>query len=109
MLFGKVSSRFDRHPFVRIVKGVLPKSLDAQGVQKIAWCQIDLNSAEADGACFEFVVDRLVDGAVVIFDDYGFSRYKSTQDQLDSIAVRHGSRILELPTGQGLYIHRAAT
>jgi hypothetical protein len=49
------------------------------------------------------VYERLLPGAVVVFDDYGFRRYRES-------ALRHQKflkgkeQVLELPTGQGLLV-----
>jgi hypothetical protein len=70
---------------------------------QIAFCQIDLNDAEAEGFVFPLVYERLSPGGIVIFDDYGFARYHES-------AVTHQKflegkeQILEMPTGQGLLI-----
>lgn len=89
-----------------VVKGLLPDSLRQQQLERITWCQIDLNSAAADTDTFSYLLDKFVDGAIVVFDDYGFSRYNDTQKALDEITKKLGNRVLELPTGQGLYIHK---
>ena len=72
---------------------------------QIAFCQIDLNDAEAEGHAFPLVYERLTPGAVVIFDDYGFRRYRESalthQRFLDG-----KEQVLELPTGQGLLVKR---
>ena len=52
------------------------------------WSQIDLNSAEADLGAFEFIYEKLTKGAIVIFDDYGFARYKKTQESIDRFLKR---------------------
>lgn len=106
-LFSQVSERLKSYDMVKVVKGQLPNSLSSHTIESVAWCQIDLNSADADAACFVEVAPKLVDGAIVIFDDYGFSRYKDTQVAIDQVAADFGQRVLELPTGQGLYIHRS--
>lgn len=90
---------------VHVIKGKLPNIFSKFNLPQIDWCQIDLNSASADGDTFRAIFDKLCDGAVVILDDYGFSRYKETQAKLDSICEALQVSILELPTGQGLYIH----
>jgi hypothetical protein len=70
---------------------------------QIAFCQIDLNDAKAEGFVFPLVYERLSPGGIVIFDDYGFARYRKS-------AVTHQKflegkeQILEMPTGQGLLI-----
>ena len=71
---------------------------------RVSWCQIDLNSADSDLSAFKMIYPYLNSGSHVIFDDYGFSRYKQTQEKLDSFLKTTGERICELPTGQGLFI-----
>ena len=65
-------------PNVEVIKGFIPDSLYDKNIETVSWSQIDLNSAEADIGAFEFIYEKLTKGAIVIFDDYGFSRYKET-------------------------------
>ena len=106
MLFETVKNQFQVFSNAKVIKGLLPFSLaDIDFKQGISWCQIDLNSAEADTDSFQFIYKYLLPGSHVIFDDYGFSRYKKTQLSLDQFLLDHGNeRICELPTGQGLLI-----
>ncbi|MBM4231622.1 MAG: class I SAM-dependent methyltransferase [Gammaproteobacteria bacterium] len=90
-----------------VIKGALPDSLASHGDLRITFCQIDLNSASADLATFESIYPRLIDGALVIFDDYGFNRYHETQSAIDAFLSPVHDRVLELPTGQGLYVHKS--
>jgi hypothetical protein len=103
----KVAKQLGQYGQVQVIQGALPQSLMHAVGSPITWCQIDLNSALADSETFRCVLPKLADGAMVIFDDYGFSRYEETQMELDEIALKlTNSRIMELPTGQGLYVHR---
>jgi O-methyltransferase len=105
-LFNSVRQRLGDLCGAIVVRGELPGSLHGVTISDVTWAQIDLNSANADASVFREIFPKLVDGAVVIFDDYGFSRYRDTQNALDSYLSAKGGVILELPTGQGLYIHR---
>lgn len=88
-----------------IIKGTLPGSIrDHAGIDEIGWAQIDLNSAVADVSVLEFIYPRLCEGAHVILDDYGFSRYRDTQNSVDLFLENKPERVFELPTGQGLLI-----
>ena len=87
-----------------IVKGSIPNSLNPYNIKKIAWAQIDLNSAEYDLKALQFIYDKLQPDAHVVFDDYGFQRYKKTQDALDYFMRDKSERVFEMPTGQGLLI-----
>jgi hypothetical protein len=70
---------------------------------EISWCQIDLNDADAEGAVFPAVYERLLPGAVVVFDDYGFRRYRESALRHQKF-LKNKERVLELPTGQGLLV-----
>ncbi len=104
-LFEQVSRRLAPLGDVQVVKGELPRSIKQKPIDAIVWAQIDLNSAQADLDTFKAIYPILLKGAVVIFDDYGFSRYSDTQCRLDEFLSADHRRVLELPTGQGLYIH----
>ena len=70
---------------------------------RIAFAQIDLNNAEAEGHVFPLVYERLVRGGIVVFDDYGFRRYR--ESALTHQRFLEGKeQVLELPTGQGLLV-----
>jgi hypothetical protein len=73
--------------------------------ERIAFAQIDLNCAEAEAKVFPAVYARLVPGAVVVFDDYGFARYRESALAHQAF-VQGKEQVLELPTGQGLLIKR---
>ena len=73
--------------------------------ERIGFCQIDLNNAEAEGFIFPLVYNRLQPGSVVVFDDYGFRRYR--ESALTHQRFLEGKeQVLELPTGQGLLVKR---
>ena len=97
-----------QHTFgdTKVIQGSIPSCLHSLPLKSISWCQIDLNSAKYDSETFEYIFELLMPGAHVIFDDYGFLRYKQTQEKLDLFLSPYKGRILELPTGQGLYIHQ---
>jgi O-methyltransferase len=73
--------------------------------EQIGFCQIDLNNAEAEGYIFPLVYERLQPGSIVVFDDYGFRRYR--ESALTHQRFLQGKeQVLELPTGQGLLVKR---
>jgi hypothetical protein len=91
---------------INVIKGRLPDCLPVLCENSISWAQIDLNSAEADIESFKAIYPYLKKSAIVIFDDYGASRYKNTQLGLDKFLYDKDETILELPTSQGLFIKR---
>ena len=104
-LCDSVKNQFNQLDNVKVVKGFLPDSINNIDLSEgITWCQIDLNSAEADLNCLRYIYDKLNPGAIVVFDDYGFSRYSQTQNEIDKFLLDKPETVLEIPTGQGLMI-----
>lgn len=91
-------------PAVRIVKGVLPQSLSLADIQKISYLSIDLNNVAAEMAVAQQLWDRVVPGAVIVLDDFGFSGHRAQHDAWVKFAVSKRHNIATLPTGQGLII-----
>ena len=105
VLHENVQVLFRGFPGAQVVKGRIPESCEKIDFSTgVSWCQIDLNSADSDLSAFKMIYPYLSSGSHVIFDDYGFSRYKETQVKLDNFLQAYGERVCELPTGQGLFI-----
>ena len=63
-----------------------------------------MNIAAPEVAALEFFWDKLVIGAVVLLDDYGFQHYAEQYEAMNDFAAKHNVAIATLPTGQGLLI-----
>jgi O-methyltransferase len=103
-LYEQVKARFSDIPNVKVVKGRVPDVLTDTAPQKIAFLHLDLNNAEAEIATLEVLFDRLVPGAVMLLDDYGWLGYRQQKLAEDPWLLKRGYHILELPTGQGMVI-----
>jgi O-methyltransferase len=105
-LVDLVRKRFAAFPNVRMAQGFVPEVLAQPGncPERIAFLHIDLNSARAERAGLEAVFDRVVPGAVIIFDDYGRMDYRESHEAVNSFMAEHGHAVMELPTGQGMVI-----
>lgn len=104
--FNAVADRFSSWPSVKVIKGFLPDSLSIASPEKIAYLHIDLNSPQAEIGVLDALFERVVSGGFVIFDDYGWQFFRLQKEKEDEFMARHGYRILELPTGQGLVVKR---
>jgi len=103
-LFGKVQARFAAYPQVHVIKGYVPDSF-AQGFpEKIAFAHVDLNQAPAEVVALERIIPRLVPGAILVLDDYGWWGYRAQKEAEDPLLASFGLDVLELPTGQGIVI-----
>ena len=105
-LFDEVSNSFKGSPNVEVVKGILPNSLKENYPEKISFAHIDLNNVDAEMGVLKFIFDKISPGGIVIFDDYGWFNYEEQKNQEKKYIEEKGLRILELPTGQGLFIKR---
>ena len=65
---------------------------------------MDLNNASAEKATIEVLWPKLVQGAIIVLDDYAFIRRVRQYDMWNEFAKSVGRSVLTLPTGQGLLI-----
>jgi hypothetical protein len=87
---------------VVLVKGSVPDTLDASAPEKVAYLSIDMNCVQPEIAAAEFFWPRMVSGAIMLLDDYGWARHTAQKQGFDRFAHERGVPILSLPTGQGL-------
>jgi hypothetical protein len=95
---------FKPFPGAVFVRGCIPETLTVERIEKVSYLSIDMNIMEPEIAAIEFFWDKLVTGAPVVLDDYGFKPHRRQKDAFDAFAKRKGVEILTLPTGQGLLL-----
>jgi hypothetical protein len=88
----------------RLVRGKVPDTLTQVPIDKVCYLSLDMNIAYPEVAALEFFWDKLVSGAVVLLDDYGWSHYPEQYKAMNALAARKGVAIATLPTGQGLLL-----
>jgi hypothetical protein len=101
-LHENVKRRFNSFDFVKIIKGRVPESFEHGFPEKIAFAHIDMNQVDAEVGALTAVLPKLVNGGIIILDDYGWWVYSAQKAALDPIIRDNGLSVLELPTGQGL-------
>lgn len=101
---ASVRANFAEWRNVRIIPGTVPDTLDQITSDRIAFASIDMNCAPPELAAMEFLWDRLVPGAVALFDDYAYRGYSTQKRSMDGFAAARGVSVLSLPTGQGLLL-----
>lgn len=105
-LYEGVMKRFENFPNVRVIRGVIPHSLEEAAPSAVSFLHIDLNSSKSEIEALNYLWDRIVPGGVVVFDDYGWWNYRAQHFAERDWMAERGERILELPSGQGLVIKR---
>jgi hypothetical protein len=99
--YEAVCKTFEGLPVV-IVRGVVPETLPQVKATKVCYLSIDMNCAAPEIAAAEHFWDKLVPGAVIVLDDYGWLLHYEQKVAFDRFAAQRGVRVLRLPTGQGL-------
>jgi O-methyltransferase len=89
---------------VILVKGAVPDTLPQAVPDKLAYLSIDMNCVGPEIAAAEFYWPRMVHGAVMLLDDYGWTRHSAQKRAFDRFARERDVTILSFPTGQGLII-----
>jgi len=105
-IYESVLQRFKDNPNVIITKGYLPDALDPIHPAQISFLHMDLNSPGAEVNTLRKLWPRVVQGGIVVFDDYGWKVFAKQKEEEDRFAAEKGLSILELPTGQGLLIKK---
>ena len=103
-LYEVVKNLFKNDKNALIIKGMLPDILEKNAPEKISFLHLDLNSVEGEISTLEVLFDKVVSGAIIILDDFGWFGYrKQCRAELKWFANK-GYQILEMPTGQGMVI-----
>ncbi|HEY2846595.1 MAG TPA: TylF/MycF/NovP-related O-methyltransferase [Pyrinomonadaceae bacterium] len=87
-----------------VIRGRVPETLSEVKAEKVAYLSIDMNCAEPEIAAAEFFWDKLVSGAAMVLDDYGWTDHIVQKRAFDQFAKKRNVPILGLPTGQGLIL-----
>lgn len=103
-LFQSVKNRFADTPNVIVTQGSVPQVLSAVAPEKIAFMHLDLNNADAEVGALDVLFERMVPGAVLVLDDYGWLGYRAQKLAEDPWFAARGYFVMELPTGQGMVI-----
>ena len=100
--YESVKETFKDFNNVEIIRGTVPDTLPYVKAEKVCFLSLDMNCATPEIAAAEFFWDKLVSGAVIVLDDYGWSDHIVQKHAFDHFASRKGVQVLSLPTGQGL-------
>lgn len=102
--YAQVRDTFASFANVRIVRGRVPDTLSQIDSQQVSYVSMDMNIAVPELAAGDFLWPRMTPGAIMVLDDYGWRPHIAQKHAWDQFAAARGSRVLALPTGQGLLI-----
>ncbi len=102
--YKNTCENFKEYPNALLIQGIIPETLSQVTSNKIAYLHMDLNCAKPEIEAAEYFWDKMVSGAALILDDYGWVRAYVQRNAWNDFAKRKGVKILSLPTCQGLII-----
>jgi O-methyltransferase len=100
--YDAVVRTFSPYPNTEIIRGVVPDTLPQVKADRISFLSIDMNTRDPEIAAAEYFWNKLVSGAVMVLDDYGWRKHFEQKIAFDEFARKRGVQVLALPTGQGL-------
>jgi Macrocin-O-methyltransferase (TylF) len=103
-IFDEVVQNFSEFKNVSIIRGSVPETLKSIKIAQVCYLSLDMNNAAPEIAAATYFWDRLVAGAPILLDDYGWVTYEVQKRAFDKWASERNVTILALPTGQGLII-----
>lgn len=80
----------------RIVKGLIPATLDEVKAEQICFAHIDVNLHEPTLAAADFCLSRMPQGAVMVFDDYGWPATYGARLAIDEVCRKHKQQVVSL-------------
>jgi O-methyltransferase len=102
--YDAVIKTFSPYSNVEIIKGTVPETLPRVKAEQIAFLSLDMNTRDPEIAAAECFWDRLVSGAAIVLDDFGWRKHLEQKRAFDEFARKRGVQVLALPTGQGLIL-----
>jgi hypothetical protein len=102
--YERAKQNFAPFPRANLIPGRVPDTLPSAPIPKVCYLCLDMNIVIPELAAIKFFWDKLVPGAPVVLDDYGWLPYVLQKKALDDFAAAKGVKVLALPTGQGLLL-----
>ena len=102
--FEIAQRNFAPYPRAHLVRGTVPETLANVSIGTVAYLSIDMNIVAPERAAIEHFWPRLVPGAIVVLDDYGWLHFEAQRRSMDEFAHAAGVEVLTLPTGQGVLV-----
>jgi len=92
--------------FVRFYKGWIPDRFVEVADRSFSLVHLDVDLYRPTRDCLEFFYPRMVEGGVLIMDDYGFSTCPGARRAALEFFSTGGEVVLDMPTGQGVVFRR---
>jgi len=74
----------------------------------LSFVHVDLNASAPTIRALEYAYERMVPGAIIVFDDYGSPRYMEQRRGIDAFFAAVPEDVVALPTGQAFAVKSGA-
>jgi Macrocin-O-methyltransferase (TylF) len=91
---------------ITLVEGDVFETLPEYDTGPLAFVHMDMNAAAPTLRALDYVYPRLTEGAILVFDDYGWNGLEAQRTAVDEFFSQRSESVVALPTGQGLAIKR---
>lgn len=106
-IYDEVCSYLKQLTNVRLIKGVFPSSAQSlSNVKMFSFVHVDVDLYQSAHDCLTYFYERLVDGGVMVFDDYGFGSCPGVKTAVDTFFAATPEQPLYLPSGQCVIFKR---
>ncbi|MCB1801869.1 MAG: class I SAM-dependent methyltransferase [Gammaproteobacteria bacterium] len=92
---------------VSYYKGWIPTRFDDVADRRFRFVHLDVDLYQPTLDSLEFFYPRMVEGGVILLDDYGFTSCPGAKKATDEFFASRPEHVLHLPTGQGFAIKLA--
>lgn len=92
---------------VSYYKGWIPTRFNDVADRRFRFVHLDVDLYQPTLDSLEFFYPRMVEGGVILLDDYGFTSCPGAKKATDEFFATRPEHVLHLPTGQGLAIKLA--
>ena len=100
-----VRSNLSEFDFIDFYKGWIPERFPEASDRSFILVHIDLDLYDPIRDSIEFFYPRLVEGGIMVFDDYGLSQFPGTKLAVDeAVKSMSPSFFYEVPTGGSFMI-----
>jgi len=102
----EVKHNLAEYDFIVYHRGWIPDRFPDVADRKFSFVHIDVDFYEPVRDSLDFFLPRMVNGGVVVLDDYGCAQTPGALLAADEMAVRYGCHIGGLPFGQAVIVVR---
>lgn len=105
-IYERVVERFAKYNNVKMIRGIVPDSIDKVLIEKIAFIGIDMNGYLAERSVLNILYQKVVTGGIIYFDDYGWGAHSQLRETVDDFFKDKPEELLHFPSGNSIIIKK---